>query len=165
MKIGELSRRTGVSTRLLRYYEQQDLLHPRRETNGYRSYSEGSVERVEQIRDLLKAGLSTQAIRDFVPCFVGTGAAMRPMAHPALAANLARELAGIQQRIDALVRNRDAIRAYAEAAGLTEIPAEPAAEWIPCNAVPQPSNGSTERAGHTETASTHPTHYGVSGRS
>ncbi|MFI0978197.1 MerR family transcriptional regulator [Streptomyces sp. NPDC021093] len=116
MKIGELARRTGVSTRLLRYYEQQQLLHPQRESNGYRSYPEGSVERVEQIRGLLQAGLSTQVIREIVPCFIGSGAAMRPIIDPVLAANLSVELAVIERRIDVLVRNRDAIRAYVDAA-------------------------------------------------
>ena len=39
MRIGELSRRTGVPARLLRYYEEQDLMHPERDSNGYRSYA------------------------------------------------------------------------------------------------------------------------------
>ncbi|MEU6192280.1 MerR family DNA-binding transcriptional regulator [Streptomyces sp. NPDC047061] len=43
MKIGELSHRTGVSTRLLRYYEQQGLLHPSRLPNGYRDFHEHAV--------------------------------------------------------------------------------------------------------------------------
>jgi DNA-binding transcriptional MerR regulator len=34
MRVGELSRRTGVSARMLRYYEEQDLLHPERGSNG-----------------------------------------------------------------------------------------------------------------------------------
>ncbi|MGG2465870.1 MerR family transcriptional regulator [Streptomyces sp. RGM 3693] len=118
MKIGTLSLRTGVSTRLLRYYEQQGLLHPHREANGYRSYPEGSVERVEQVRDLLKAGLSTQIIRDIVPCFTGSGETLRPIADPVLAANLAHELTDIQRRIDALTDKRDAIRSYFEAAAM-----------------------------------------------
>ncbi|MFF1257435.1 MerR family transcriptional regulator [Streptomyces sp. NPDC058321] len=112
MKIGELSRRTAVSTRLLRYYEQQDLLHPDRLPNGYRDYPESSIQRVRQIRDLLQAGLSTEVIREIVPCFLGAGTSLRPMVDPALAANLARELGEIERRIDTLTRNRDAIRAY-----------------------------------------------------
>ncbi|MFE7216749.1 MerR family transcriptional regulator [Streptomyces sp. NPDC057611] len=118
MKIGELSRRTGVSARLLRYYEHQGLLHPRRLPNGYRDYPESSVERVGQIRALLKAGLGTEVIREIVPCFQGAGPDMRPLVNAELVDNLTRELAEIEERIDTLTRNRDAIRCYlAEAAG------------------------------------------------
>ncbi|MGW0866340.1 MerR family transcriptional regulator [Streptomyces sp. NPDC002611] len=119
MKIGELSRRTGVATRLLRYYEQQDLLHPDRLPNGYRDYPESSVQRVQQIRDLLQAGLSTDVIREIVPCFLGAGAELRPMVDPELAANLARELREIERRIETLTRNRDAIRDYLAVASQT----------------------------------------------
>ena len=118
MKIGELSRRTGVSTRLLRYYESQELLHPCRLANGYRDYPESSVERVEQIRALLKAGLGTEVIREVVPCFQGAGSEVRPIVDAELVAKLTRELAEIEERIDTLARNRDAIRRYlTEAAG------------------------------------------------
>ena len=61
MKIGILAELTGVSARMLRHYEDQGLLHPERLGNGYRDYPEASVMRVLQIRDLLTAGLSTQA--------------------------------------------------------------------------------------------------------
>lgn len=40
MRIGELARRTGVSVRALRYYEEQGLLVPARAANGYREYTE-----------------------------------------------------------------------------------------------------------------------------
>ncbi|MCA2206438.1 MerR family transcriptional regulator [Nocardia rosealba] len=68
MLIGELAQRTGVATRLLRYYEEQGLLHPRRDSNGYRSYPEAAVARVARIRDLLAAGLNTDEIADLLPC-------------------------------------------------------------------------------------------------
>ncbi|NKX88193.1 MerR family transcriptional regulator [Nocardia coubleae] len=68
MLIGELAHRTGVATRLLRYYEEQGLLQPRRDTNGYRSYPEAAVARVARIRDLLAAGLNTEEIADLLPC-------------------------------------------------------------------------------------------------
>ncbi|MGW8526376.1 MULTISPECIES: MerR family transcriptional regulator [Nocardiopsidaceae] len=112
MKIGELARRTGVTTRTLRYYEEQGLLHPERESNGYRSYPESSVTRVEQVRDLLAAGLSTRVIRVVVPCFEGSGSQLRPQVDGELAANLAREVEQMDARIDALTRNRDAVRRF-----------------------------------------------------
>jgi DNA-binding transcriptional MerR regulator len=34
MKIGELSRRTAIPTRMLRYYGEQRLLHPDRSTTA-----------------------------------------------------------------------------------------------------------------------------------
>ena len=40
MRIGELAKRTGVATRMLRYYEEQGLISTRRLDNGYRGYDE-----------------------------------------------------------------------------------------------------------------------------
>jgi len=40
MRIGELATRTGVPTRMLRYYEEQGLITPRRLANGYREYDD-----------------------------------------------------------------------------------------------------------------------------
>ncbi len=57
-----MAKRTNVSTRLLRYYEEQGLLTPGRTTNGYREYAEPLVDRVVQIRGLLDAGLPTRII-------------------------------------------------------------------------------------------------------
>ena len=68
MRIGELASRTGVDQRLLRYYEQQDLLHPDRQANGYREYAEGDVAAVAWIRRLLAAGLPTAVIAEFQFC-------------------------------------------------------------------------------------------------
>jgi DNA-binding transcriptional MerR regulator len=46
VRISEVSRRTGVSIRSLRYYEQQGLLCPRRLENGYRDLDEEAVQRL-----------------------------------------------------------------------------------------------------------------------
>jgi len=43
MLIGELSRRTGVSAHLLRYYEALGLLGPGRGANGYHEYSNDAI--------------------------------------------------------------------------------------------------------------------------
>jgi len=68
MRIGELSSRTGASTRSLRYYEQQGLLHAVRMPNGYRAYPEETVQRVRNIQDLISVGFGVEEIRDFADC-------------------------------------------------------------------------------------------------
>ena len=68
MKIGELSRLTGVSIRSLRYYEQQKLLAPSRMENGYREFSPLAVEQVRTITFYLGLGLSTEEISGFLHC-------------------------------------------------------------------------------------------------
>ncbi|WP_265444859.1 MerR family transcriptional regulator [Flexivirga meconopsidis] len=71
MQIGELARECGTSTRTLRYYEQHGLLQSERDTNGYRRYGTDAVLTVRQIRALLRAGFSTAAIAELLPCARG----------------------------------------------------------------------------------------------
>ncbi|KQV05642.1 MULTISPECIES: MerR family transcriptional regulator [unclassified Kitasatospora] len=68
MLIGELAHRTGVSPRLLRYYEEQRLLHPERGANSYRTYGADAPATVARIRELLATGMNTDTIRDLLPC-------------------------------------------------------------------------------------------------
>ncbi|MEU8980431.1 MerR family transcriptional regulator [Streptomyces sp. NPDC048309] len=68
MLIGELSRQTGVSERLLRYYERTELIHAERRANGYREYDDQTVETVRRVRALLAVGLPTRVIRQVLPC-------------------------------------------------------------------------------------------------
>ncbi|PBD01373.1 DNA-binding transcriptional MerR regulator [Streptomyces sp. Ag82_O1-15] len=114
MRIGELSRRTGVHTRMLRYYEEQGLLRPARVASGYRSYGDAAVPCVRQIRGRLDSGLTTEIIRGILPFLSDPGEI--PL-HPECltqetAALLRGEIDRIQSRIDCLARNRDALRAY-----------------------------------------------------
>ena len=68
MKIGELARKTGVSIRSLRYYEQQKLISPVRTDNGYREYSPLAVEQVKTIRLYLNLGFTTEQIAGCLHC-------------------------------------------------------------------------------------------------
>lgn len=70
MRIGELARRTGISQRALRYYEEQGLLRPLRRPSGYREYRETDLRTVRNIRTLLAAGLNTTTIAGVLPCLV-----------------------------------------------------------------------------------------------
>ncbi|MEU7479813.1 MerR family transcriptional regulator [Lentzea sp. NPDC042327] len=68
MRIGELARLTGVSARSLRYYEQQGLMHSTRSVGGQRHYPPTTAVRVEIIRRLFDAGLSSKVIARLLPC-------------------------------------------------------------------------------------------------
>jgi len=69
MRIGEIARICGVTDRVLRYYESRGLIHPERDSNGYRYYHSGHIGQVREIRQMLQAGFSTREIEEFVPCF------------------------------------------------------------------------------------------------
>lgn len=112
MRIGQLAERTGVSARLLRYYEDQDLLTPERTANGYRDYSERLVDRVVQIRGLLDAGLTTKIIRQILPCLDDPCTIHVTDATPELIAALEGQREQMDSRIRCLAKNRDAVSAY-----------------------------------------------------
>jgi DNA-binding transcriptional MerR regulator len=67
VRIGDLSARTGVSTRALRYYEEQGLLTSTRSSGGHRRFTEEDVDRVLYLQRLYLAGLSSQTIRTLLP--------------------------------------------------------------------------------------------------
>jgi DNA-binding transcriptional MerR regulator len=113
MRIGELAQRTGTTRRLLRYYEEQQLLAPAREANGYRDYDERLVDRVLQIRGLLDAGMPTRIIRQILPCLDVPGILVCPSeASPAFVQALRDERDRMTRRVEHLTRNRDAIDTY-----------------------------------------------------
>jgi MerR family transcriptional regulator, light-induced transcriptional regulator len=59
LRIGELSRRTGVKPDLLRAWERRyGLLRPERTAGGFRLYPEGAVERIEAMQGNLARGYS-----------------------------------------------------------------------------------------------------------
>ncbi|MEU6714000.1 MerR family transcriptional regulator [Nonomuraea sp. NPDC046802] len=117
MLIGELSRKTGVNTHQLRYYEAQGLLEPGRGSNGYREYGDDAVLTVTQIRRLLQAGLSTEDIAYLLPCAIGPAPDFESC--PELLDALRARLNGLDSRIDTLVRSRDALHDLIDATELS----------------------------------------------
>ncbi|MFI1993750.1 MerR family transcriptional regulator [Actinoplanes sp. NPDC020271] len=116
MKIGELSRRAGVSVRALRHYEGEGLLRPGRCGNGYRIYDDGAVELVRQIRMMIDNGLPLRIIRDVLPYLDEPGDLIPEVPCSYLVEQVAAQLARLEQRIDSLTRHRNAIDAYLRAA-------------------------------------------------
>jgi DNA-binding transcriptional MerR regulator len=108
VQIGELSARTGATGRMLRYYEEQGLLEPRRTASGYRVYSESDVLRVRYIRCMLSsalpAGVVAQALRFLLD---GRPAVPEvPAERARLASTLQAELDSLTERIDLLNQSR-----------------------------------------------------------
>jgi DNA-binding transcriptional MerR regulator len=63
LTIGELSRRTGVPVKTIRFYSDEGLLPPaERSQSGYRLYAEEHVLRIDLIRSLREAGVGLEAI-------------------------------------------------------------------------------------------------------
>ncbi|WP_067467014.1 MerR family transcriptional regulator [Nocardia amamiensis] len=114
MRIGELSRRTGVNAHQLRYYEAQGLLEADRGANGYREFDEHAVLRVKQIRHLLGAGLSSEDIAYLLPCAVGEAPEL--LGCPELLAAMRSRLQRLDEQMDRLAQSRDALAKYIDAA-------------------------------------------------
>ncbi|KAB2350188.1 MerR family transcriptional regulator [Actinomadura rudentiformis] len=102
MRIGDLAHQTGVSRRLLRYYEEQGLLTPVRLDNGYREYAKADVATVRHIRAMLAAGLSTSVIARVVHCVHDSDVLRVPAGCPTFIEELRRERAHITETINHL---------------------------------------------------------------
>jgi len=64
MLIGEVSRRSGVSTRMLRHYDRLGLVEPTGRTpGGYREYSAEDIRRLFHVESLRTLGLSLNQIK------------------------------------------------------------------------------------------------------
>ncbi|MCJ2056644.1 MerR family transcriptional regulator [Methylobacterium sp. J-048] len=113
MRIGELARRTGVSVRMLRFYEQEGLLRPPRRESGQRDYSDDDARQVRRIRALNTAGLTLRAIRIVLPCVKREGQGFRPCA--GVRATLERERDRIVERLEVLESGRATLQSYLDA--------------------------------------------------
>lgn len=140
MRIGELSRRSGIPTTALRYYEQLGLLTPRDRTpSGYRVYNDDAVERLGFIRAAQAVGLTLGevgvviGVRDAgsAPCRVVTDL-------------IERRHADVKARISELRRlDGELTNLSRRAAGLEPRDCEPSGI---CHVIPR-----VDFAGHVET--------------
>ncbi|MEM9132324.1 MAG: heavy metal-responsive transcriptional regulator [Actinomycetota bacterium] len=112
MLIGELGRRTGVSTKTIRYYESLGLLEPaRRSPSGYRQYDDEDVDRLRFVREAQGTGLSLAEIASVLEL---KGAGERSCSHTL--ALVERHVADIDAQIEQLHRSRAQLAQLAERA-------------------------------------------------
>ncbi|MCA1440442.1 MerR family transcriptional regulator [Ensifer sp. IC4062] len=110
MKIGELSKRTGVSIRMLRYYEAEGLLKPQRTTSGYRDYDAAELRTVERIRLLGAGGMTLATVRQFLPCVRGEGPVFEPCDE--LRNVLHEQIRLVDQKAEKLAQSRNVLERF-----------------------------------------------------
>jgi Cu(I)-responsive transcriptional regulator len=67
MNIGQASKASGVSAKMIRYYESVDLIPPSaRRESGYRDYGAADIHRLAFIRRARDLGFSMDQIRDLL---------------------------------------------------------------------------------------------------
>lgn len=65
MRIGEVSRRSGVSVRMLRHYDFLGLVRPReRTTTGYRDYADADLRRILHVEALRSLGMGLAEVAE-----------------------------------------------------------------------------------------------------
>jgi MerR family copper efflux transcriptional regulator len=89
LSIGELARRFGLATHVLRHWESMGLLAPVRVAGGQRRFGEADVRRIVMILMGKEAGLGLRELRDVL-------STADPMDHADL---LRRHVAVLEQRI------------------------------------------------------------------
>ena len=63
MNVSQLETLLDMTRANIRFYEQEGLVCPRREKNGYRDYSEEDTDTLRKIKLLRQLGLSLESIR------------------------------------------------------------------------------------------------------
>lgn len=100
MRIGELAERAGVSCDALRLYERQGLIRSDRRANGYRDFSEPTLDLVMLIRLAQSLGFTLSEI----------GTLIRQMDGAASQEEVARVLGGKLEEIDARIAGLQHLR-------------------------------------------------------
>jgi len=118
MRIGELARRTGVSERMLRYYEHEGLLKPKRTDSGYRDYGPDEIDAVHRIRVLSSGGLKISSIRMLLPCVVGAAPVFHPC--PEVRAALRHEAEKLEAKLSHLGESRQIVASLLHAIDTNE---------------------------------------------
>ena len=143
-RIGEASRRSGVSSANMRYYEKEGLLSPGvREDNSYRLYSEADVHRLRFIRLCRAMDMSMGEVRTLLaldteaPLDVHT-ACHTIDGHLAHVRTRLQELQALEQDLRTLRGRCDgADDAHCHTLDALHAQADAQAEGLPASAVPK----------------------------
>lgn len=69
MNIGEAARKSGLSAKTIRYYEEARLVVPERLDNGYRDYAENDVHTLQFLQRARSLGFSMDDCRNLLALY------------------------------------------------------------------------------------------------
>ncbi|GGE32713.1 putative HTH-type transcriptional regulator [Pullulanibacillus camelliae] len=111
IRIGDVSKRAGVTPRTVRYYESIGLIPPgEREGQGQHYYTEETVVRLRKITQLKKLGLSLDEISEVIDLYFTDPSGVQ--AKTKVLAILRRYLKETDEKIDAFQQFRSELQAH-----------------------------------------------------
>ena len=69
MNISEVGKRSGLPPKTIRFYDDIGLIQPKRDTNGYRIFSESDLHRLAFLRRARALGFSVQECRQLLALY------------------------------------------------------------------------------------------------
>lgn len=106
MKIGEAASATGVSAKMIRYYESIDLIKATSRTDaGYRTYSENELHTLRFIKRARNLGFPLEQIRDLLSLWHNANRASADVKMIAL-----EHVADLDKRILEMIEMRDTLK-------------------------------------------------------
>ena len=111
LKIGEVSKRSGIGVETVRFYEREGLIdEPPRKSSGYRAYPASVVPRLGFIRHAKDLGFTLKEIRELLSLRVD-----RKASCSAVKARAQNKIVDIEERIGSLQRMRRTLRRLVDA--------------------------------------------------
>jgi MerR family copper efflux transcriptional regulator len=109
MNISEVAKKTGLTSKAIRFYEEKGLVTPPlRSENGYRSYSAKHLEELMLLRQARQVGFNLEECREMVQLF------NNPQRHSAdVKARTLDKVAEIEAHIQELTQMRERLLALA----------------------------------------------------
>jgi DNA-binding transcriptional MerR regulator len=115
MQIGEVSTRTGLSLRTIRYYEEVGLVVPTaRTTGGFRLYTEADVARLHLVKRMKPLDFSLEEMKDVLSVLDQLDAGdPRSVEHHTLVGRLEMYHAATNARVSALREQLEVAETFA----------------------------------------------------
>ncbi len=110
MNIGDVSARTGLPTKTIRYYEDIGLVRPLRDANGYRRFRETDMHKLGFVGRARALGFSIEECRDLLALYEDEERASADVRQIAIG-----HLEEIERKIAALSDMRDTLKGLVHA--------------------------------------------------